>query len=269
MSVIKRWRESRETLSAEYQKVNSNPFLKYGIQAVVMVVDLMIMLVLIWNMFAYFIPIGSWINVVDGNSMWPTMNSGQIIYSDTDGSIERGDVVTSYVPDHALDRYPSAEGVVLVKRVVGMPGDRLIINADGVYINGEKLVEDYLTEEAIASTYKEGNCNSVQLGAGEYFLMGDNRGNSSDSRIFGVMSREDILYKQSAEPTKNFYLKLTFVILVFLMDICMYALIEFVLTESVYWILFGRKVKENADNVNETTDDVDDNQNNNVSNLNV
>ena len=245
MSIIKRMISSRTDLAKEYEQVNSIPCVKYIIEAAVVAVDLFVMFVLIWNTITYVIQPGSWINIVDGDSMNPTMLNGQIVYTDTSSGIDRGDIITTHLPEYVINEKPEAKDLILIKRVVGVPGDRLIINKDGVYINGELLVEDYLTDEAVNSTYVENKCNSVLLESGEYFVMGDNRGNSYDSRSFGVVTRENILYEQSARPTNNFYLKLAFLVLIFVLDVFLYALIEFVLTECAYGILFKRVGKKN------------------------
>jgi signal peptidase I len=76
----------------------------------------------------------------------------------------------------------------LVKRIVGLPGDRGDITDGFVYINGVRLHEPY----AAGLTYGD---MSVVLGKGEYFMMGDNRDESSDSRDFGPVPKKDIIGK--------------------------------------------------------------------------
>ena len=88
------------------------------------------------------------------------------------GSIHRGEVVTFYFPDKPSE--------IFVKRVVGLPGDTVTVTENAVYINGEKLDESNIN---IAKS------NGTALGtyhvpAGHYFMMGDNRPPSDDSRLW-------------------------------------------------------------------------------------
>ena len=236
--------ERKKTLASEYAKVNANPTVKTCVQIGVMLVDMLIMLLIICNMFAFCLPNGSWINIVQGSSMDPTMHSGQILFTDN-AHYERGDVVTAHIPEYGIQQAPERADMILVKRVIGVPGDRLVIERDGVYVNGEKLDEPYLSDAAVLASYAENKCTSVLLEDGEYFLLGDNRGASYDSRDFGIVTADDIMYKQSTSPTTNFYLKLAFIIAVLAFNIFLYLLIEFVLTECVYWVIYGKKANGN------------------------
>lgn len=236
-------REKKNQTKIEYEMVNANPIVRGLIHAAVVVIDLFIMVLLIWNVYMFFIPPGSWLNVVSGNSMDPTMHDGQILFSDP-SRIHRGDIVSSYMPDIVFETYPEQEGMIVVKRVVGVPGDRLIINQTGVYVNDELIDEVYLSDEAKAFTYVEKGCNSVLLDEGEYFLMGDNREVSYDSRYFGVVTDDLILYKQSESATRNFWLKLALLVSVLIMDIFIYKLIEYVLTACAFALIFKKKKNE-------------------------
>jgi signal peptidase I len=248
MNILNKLKISRRAVFSEYAKVNANMFVKSVVQAAVILIDLFIMFVLIWNMFTYFIPNGSWINIVDGSSMDPTMHSGQIIYTEIPSEFDRGDIVTVRMNERAISQRPEYKDIILVKRIIGMPGDRLIIDEHGdVYVNGEMLTEEYLTDEAKMFTYQNGKCNSVLLGADEYFLMGDNREVSYDSRSFGIVNYDDLMYEQSDVPTTNFWLKLVLVLLVLALDIFLYSLIEFVLTECAYWVIYGRRIKKDKE----------------------
>lgn len=123
--------------------------------------------------------------IVDGASMDPTLVSGEvaalnkIVY--TLGDPQRGDIaVVKYPGDPEHKRY--------VKRVIGLPNETLKIADGAVFINNRKLREGYLP--AGVETDKDGNW---QLGKNDYFLMGDNRPNSNDSRYFGPVEKRFII----------------------------------------------------------------------------
>lgn len=98
---------------------------------------------------------------------------------------ERGDIVILHHPVPGQERD-------LVKRVVGLPGDRLRIRGGVVQINGRELIEPYVKEPW------RGDLPEVTIPAGMYFVMGDNRNNSLDSRVFGPVSEDLIVGKAMA-----------------------------------------------------------------------
>ena len=83
---------------------------------------------------------------------------------------ERGDVV--------IFKYPDDEDVLYVKRIIGLPGDVVEVKNGEVYVNGETLEEDYIKE------ITEGFYGPYEVPDGCYFMMGDNRNNSLDSRFW-------------------------------------------------------------------------------------
>ena len=136
-------------------------------------------------------------------SMEPTLHEGQrVIISYWDrvlASFRTGiaqaageQAVTAYPRGEIVVLYPNAahEGIPLIKRVVGVPGDTLIIANGHVSVNGTQLDEPYVHDEP---TYCAQYCGTLVLEAGQYFVMGDNRVNSYDSRSFGPINEQDIL----------------------------------------------------------------------------
>ena len=104
-----------------------------------------------------------------------------------------------------------------------------------------------------SATYMaDSDYTALILEDGEYYVMGDNRGNSHDSRTFGVVMEQDLLYKQSTTLTPNFFVKCGILIALFVCDVFTYMLVEFILTELIYGLIYGRKIKK----IHKTTDTV-------------
>ena len=115
---------------------------------------------------------------IAGNAMAPAFNDGDHVIADRSfTTLERGDVV--------IFRYPQDQTKSFVKRVVGLPGDRVEIVHGRVSINGQPLNEPYVID-ANRSTE---TAPAVTIKPDEYFLLGDNRLNSSDSRSWGAVAR--------------------------------------------------------------------------------
>ncbi len=121
--------------------------------------------------------------IVFGQSMEPNYSTDQrlIIEKVTYHfrTPQRGDVVVL--------RDPSGGPIPLIKRVVGLPGERVTIGQGRVYIDGELLDEPYVTEPTAGQT------RSWTIPPLEVFVMGDNRNNSRDSRYFGAVPMDSIL----------------------------------------------------------------------------
>jgi signal peptidase I len=100
---------------------------------------------------------------------------------------QRGDIIVFKPPDELSRDF--------IKRVIGLPGERIRITNSVVYINGKVLHEPYLPERWTFSNNWPPDGQDSLLGPGQYFVMGDNRNHSSDSRVFGAISIDSILGK--------------------------------------------------------------------------
>ncbi len=123
--------------------------------------------------------------IVDGQSMEPNFHDGQYIlvnrWQYNFGVPARGDpVVLKFPGDPEHKKY--------IKRIIGLPGEHIQILDGYVYINGKKLIESYIPKEVLTVP----NLDRV-LREDDYFLLGDNRLNSSDSRIWGICPKRDLI----------------------------------------------------------------------------
>ncbi len=114
-----------------------------------------------------------------GAAMEPNFHDGQIVDVEEIPveELQRGDVILFKVDE---DRQ-------YLKRLIGLPGETLEIRDNKVYINGKVLDEPYIKEPV------RGDSMMYVMGSDEYFVMGDNRDNSADSRVFGSIPGESIL----------------------------------------------------------------------------
>lgn len=94
--------------------------------------------------------------------------------------------------DIVVLRDPQDQGHA-IKRIVAKPGDAVYIKHGQVYVNGELLNEPYLKPDTETFASPDYRAQYWVCGAGYYFVLGDNRYNSTDSRIYGTVSRQHIL----------------------------------------------------------------------------
>ena len=126
---------------------------------------------------------------VEGTSMMPSLYDqerlfiNQFSYKFGLGKIERGDTVVFYFPGEPTESY--------IKRVIGLPGDTVSVEDGYVIVNGKKLQENYVPSE-----YRDDRSYSPKMvPAGQYFVLGDHRVSSNDSRAWGFVPRNYIYGK--------------------------------------------------------------------------
>jgi signal peptidase I len=135
--------------------------------------------------------------VVRQSSMMPTFTDGDLTIVSRQayrlfGYVERGDVVIFRTGQEAGSQEASGTEKTLIKRVIGLPGDRVEIIGGYVYLNGEKLEEPYVEEQGAS-----GEMEAVTVPEGCMFVLGDNRRVSQDSRdeTIGCPFQRDIIGK--------------------------------------------------------------------------
>lgn len=125
---------------------------------------------------------------VVGSSMVTTLNEGEIGLASKITyvkEIERNDIIIF-----------KRDNKEIIKRVIGKPLDKIGINENGVYVNNQLIEESYLTKENKEETYfLFGTYNEITLKEDEYFVLGDNRRDSLDSRSYGPIKEENIVGK--------------------------------------------------------------------------
>jgi signal peptidase I len=127
--------------------------------------------------------------IVDGPSMQPNFHTDEVIVVSRlnymFGDPQRGDVAVFNPPNQSADEPP------YIKRVIGVPGDTIEIRDQRVFVNGVQMEEPYINEACRADRCPD---KIWSLGANEYFMMGDNRNHSQDSRAFSTpVTRERII----------------------------------------------------------------------------
>ncbi len=126
--------------------------------------------------------------VVSGLSMFPTFNDGQYLIIDELSyrfhPPHRGDVVVFH--------YPKDKSKYFIKRIIGLPGETVVTKNNSVTIKNADHPEGFVLDEPYVSRAVDGNVTS-KLGADEYFVLGDNRPASSDSRYWGNLPKDLIV----------------------------------------------------------------------------
>src|SRR5882762_6926328 len=127
--------------------------------------------------------------VFEGTSMLPTIKNGERLHTeklDAESKVKltRGDIL--------VFKYPKDPSRGYIKRLIGLPGDTIEIHASDIWVNGSKLSEPYVDPKLNINPRSQ---PAVVVPAHSYYILGDNRDNSSDSRIWGFVPEELVLAK--------------------------------------------------------------------------
>lgn len=128
--------------------------------------------------------------IVSGASMQPTFDTGDYLIIDQISynfdEPDRGDVV--------VFRYPNDPSKFYIKRVVGLPGETVQVNREAVTIINKEHPDGFTLDEPYINSQETSNQNATEdLQEDEYFLLGDNRDSSSDSRVWGPLPRDHLV----------------------------------------------------------------------------
>jgi signal peptidase I len=128
---------------------------------------------------------------IDGPSMQPGLQPEQGVIVNKlayiFGAPSRGDVIVFHTPVTPSQEY--------IKRIIAIPGDTIALTDTSVTVNGAQLKEPYVNPADTGPNENGQVIPPTKLGPGEYWVMGDNRGNSIDSRSFGFVPRQNIIGK--------------------------------------------------------------------------
>jgi signal peptidase I len=132
---------------------------------------------------------------VNGQSMIPNFENGEHVMTDKISyrfrDPARGEVVVFHAPPAA--GCVEGTGCDFIKRIIAIPGDQVAVRDNAIWVNGQKLPEPYIPVDFAIDAGRATLDQEIYLGPNEYFVSGDNRPHSSDSRSWGAVSRDDIV----------------------------------------------------------------------------
>ncbi len=140
--------------------------------------------------------------IVSGASMEQTFHTGEYLIVDQltyhARTAKRGEVI--------VFRYPKDPSKFFIKRVIGVPGDTISIEGNTVRITNATYPNGFILDEPYIAKMTPGPTITEKLGEREYFVMGDNRDQSSDSRVWGVLQEDRIIGRAYVRlfPPKEF-----------------------------------------------------------------
>lgn len=175
-----------DSTKKQKNQAEKEPFYKWLLQVLALAIVFLGIYLLIFKFFLSN-------ETVSGPSMQPTFENGDRIIALRNTSLKRGDVVILDAPDQ--------EGVLYIKRIIGMPGDTVESKNDVMYINGKKYNQPFLKEYEDklpkGQLYTQNFTLNSLFGVSKvpkdsYFVMGDHRDVSKDSRVIGFIKRSEI-----------------------------------------------------------------------------
>jgi len=165
-------------------------FVEVGKSIINFVMDILETIVFVGSLFIVIYLFVAQPNQVKGASMDPTFGSGDYIFTSKITykmrSFHRGDVV--------VFKSPSNPDIEYIKRIIGIPGDVVMVKKNEVFVNGKQLQENYIAAKTNlwdGGFSKEGE--GAKVADGMLFVMGDNRPRSSDSREFGPITQQSVI----------------------------------------------------------------------------
>ncbi|MCX6809382.1 MAG: signal peptidase I [Candidatus Berkelbacteria bacterium] len=126
--------------------------------------------------------------IVEGQSMEPTFHNNDYLITEKVTykfrTPERGEIVIFHPPDNTSVNY--------IKRIIGLPGDTIEIKDGSIFVNSNELTEKYLNSDE-QTALSQGNQEKITLGEKEYYVFGDNRNHSRDSRELGPIPLDNLV----------------------------------------------------------------------------
>lgn len=134
---------------------------------------------------------------VNGQSMVPNFQSGDYVLSDKlsyrIGSPKRGDVIVFHAPEEA--NCPKGTGCDFIKRILGLPGETISVHDNHIFVNDKMVDEPYIPADFETLPGPATRGKSITLATNQFFVCGDNRPYSSDSRFWGPITKDEIVGK--------------------------------------------------------------------------
>lgn len=159
------------------------------------ILDVLIMMVVILGVFYALFHFVLSNDRVSGPSMQPTFENNDRLISVRHFTPKRNDVVVLLAPKAAND----TPGALYIKRVIGLPGDKVVSKNDKMYVNGKLIDEPYLNNKYKKADNAAGQNYTAnftcKVPKGYYWVMGDHRDISKDSHIFGPVKRDNLVGK--------------------------------------------------------------------------
>lgn len=129
--------------------------------------------------------------IVSGSSMYPTFTNGQYLIVDEISyrikEPQRNDVI--------VFRYPNDTKKFFIKRIIGLPNETVKINGNEVTIENKEHPDGFKLDQSYVKNFSYNNVTNFQLKNNEYFVLGDNRSSSSDSRYWGAVNKDLVIGK--------------------------------------------------------------------------